>query len=386
VILGYQVYWYIYNLYFHPLAAFPGPKLWAASRIPHELAYTRGRIVKELSVLHEKYGDVVRVSPTSLSFIHPDAWMDIYTRKAGKQLFQKDPIRYTRDLWINGEPEVFTAPDSEHTRLRRVLAPAFSDKAIRDQEALIQANVDLLVTRLKGLAHNSETKGNADLSTWLNWATFDITGDLAFGEPFGCLEAGKYHAWVALVFDSVWAVSIMGAIKQFPWLDFVFELLMGGVMRRTLASHTKLAIEKVDRRLTKKEDRGDFLDAILKHSGSEKEFTRGEIYSNANLLIMAGSETSATAMAGCLYHLAKTPQVMSRLTDETRGRFPAEKDITFQAVADMPYMTAVLQESMRLYPAQPIFTPRRVPEGGAIVAGYSVPEYVSIILHCGKAA
>ena len=161
-----------------------------------------------------------------------------------------------------------------------MLAPAFSDKAIRDQEALVQANVDLLIKRLRGLARNSETNGNADLSMWLNWATFDIIGDLAFGETFGCLDAGKYHPWVALVFDSVWAVSIMGAIKQFPWLDFVFELLIGQVMRRTLTSHAKLAVEKVDRRLEKKEDRGDFLDAIMKHSGSEKEFTRGEIYSN----------------------------------------------------------------------------------------------------------
>lgn len=94
---------------------------------------------------------------------------------------------------MDGESEVVTAPDSEHTRLRRVLAPAFLDKAIRDQEALILANVDLLAKRLKVLAHSSETKGNADLSMWLNWATFDITGDLAFGEPFGCLEAGKYR-------------------------------------------------------------------------------------------------------------------------------------------------------------------------------------------------
>jgi cytochrome P450 len=377
VVVAYQVYWYIYNLYFHPLARFPGPRLWAASRIPHELAYTRGRIVKELSALHEKYGDVVRVSPTSLSFGHPDAWLDIYTHKAGKTLFPKDPTRYTRDLWINGEPEVFTAPDSEHTRLRRVLAPAFSDRAIREQETLIQAHVNLLIKGLKGLAQNSETKGNADLSTWLNWATFDITGDLAFGEPFGCLEEGKYHPWVALVFESVWAVSIMGAIKQFPWLNFAFESLMGGVMRRTLTHHAQLAIEKVDRRLAKKEGRGDFLDAIMKHSGSEKEFTQGEIYSNANLLIMAGSETSAAAMSGCLYHLATNPQVLRRLTDEIRGKFPTEQDITFEAAVNLKYMTAVLQESMRLYPAQPIFTPRKVPKGGAMVAGHPVPQDVS---------
>ena len=85
-------------------------------------------------------------------------------------------------------------------------------------------------------------------------------------------------------------------------------------------------------------------------------------------------------MAGCIFHLVSNPRVTRRLTDEIRGKFPTEKDITFEAVIGLPYMTAVLQESMRLYPAQPIFTPRTVPDGGAIVAGYSVPEGVSAAL------
>ena len=352
--MGYHVYYYLYNLYFHPLSCFPGPKLWAASRIPHELAYTRGRIVKELSALHAKYGDVVRVSPTGLSFIHPEAWIDIYSQKPGQPRFEKDPIRYTHDMWINGEPEVFTAPDQDHTRLRRVLAPAFSKKAIQEQEALVKSHVDLLINQLRKRA---ETHGNADLSTWLNWTTFDIIGDLAFGESFGCLEAAEYHPWVALVFRSVWAVSVIGAIKQFPWLDMLFEPFLGRMMRRALTDHAQLAIQKVDRRLALKEDRSDFLGAILKHSGTEKEWTQGEIYSNSNLLIMAESETSASAMSGCLYHLAKSPQAMSSLIKELQAKCQAEEDITFEAIADLPYLDAVLHESMRLYPAQPIFTP-----------------------------
>ena len=315
---------------------------------------------------------MVRVSPTGLSFIHPDAWPDIYNPRGPR--FEKDPIRYTHDLWINGEPEVVTAPDKDHTRLRRVLAPAFSKMAIGDQKSLVQSNVDLLIKRLR---ERAQTKGGADMSTWLNWTTFDVIGDLAFGEPFGCLQAAEYHPWVALVFQSVWAVSIMGSIKQFPWLDLLFEQFMGGTMRRTLTDHAQLAIDKVDRRLAKKEARSDFLGAILKHSGTEKEWTRGEIYSNSNLLIMAGSETSAAAMSGCLYHLVKTPQVMSRLVDEIQTTFHTEKEITFEAVAGLPYLDAVLHESMRLYPAQPIFTPRITPKGGASVAGLFVPENVS---------
>ncbi|KAI4236154.1 MAG: hypothetical protein LQ349_002732 [Xanthoria aureola] len=344
------------------------------------MAYVRGRLVKEISALHETYGDVVRVSPTGLSFINPKAWLDIYARAPDEPRFEKDPIRYTHDMWINGAPEVFTAPDTDHTRLRRVLAPAFSKKSLLDQEPLIQSHVDLLIERLR---ERAASIGKADLSTWLNWTTFDIIGDLAFGEPFGCLQAAQYHPWVALVFKSVWAVSVMGSIKQFPWLDILFECLFGRLMRRALTDHAQLAIEKVNRRLSCRENRNDFLGTILKHSGTDKEWTTDEMYSNSNLLIMAGSETSASAMSGCLYHLSKTPAVMKQLKDEIRARCKSEKDITFEILADFPFFDAVIHESMRLYPAQPIFTPRIIPNGGRTIAGVFVPENVSCLAPCG---
>ena len=372
-----QVPFYIYNLYFHPLSKIPGPKSWAASRIPHEFAYDRGRIVKELSALHEKYGEVVRVAPNGLSFIDPDAWVDVYTRKPGQATYLKDPARYGKWMWVNGSPDIFTADEPDHERLRRLLIPVFSDNATGDQEQLVQKHIDLLIMRFKEKAKHSLAGGKVDLSAWLNWATFDIIGDLAFGEPFGCLEAGEYHPWVALVFDNVVAVSIMTSIRQFPWVDAVLQLMVAGLMNKAIKHHQALTIEKVDRRLEKKTARGDFMDVILAHPGTDKEMSKNEIYANANLLIMAGSETSAAAMAGCFWFLVQNPAILSKLQDEIRSTFASEKDITFAAMADFTYLTAVLHEAMRMYPPQPVFTPRIAPKGGGVVAGYFVPENVS---------
>jgi cytochrome P450 len=369
---------YVYNVFFHPLAKFPGPTLWAASRIPHELAYCQGHIIDKLTALHEKYGEVVRVSPTALSFIHPDAWVDVYTRKQGQRLFSKDSSRYGKMMWVNGAPDIFSADDETvHDRLRRLLIPVFSDKVPGDQEALIQGYVSILITRLRERLHDSSSEGKVDISAWLNWATFDMIGDLAFGEPFGCLQAGEYHPWVALVFDNVKAVSIMSAIKQFPWVDSVMQLLLSGVMTRAIRHHQALTIEKVDRRLEKQTERGDFMDVILAHKGTDKEMTRDEIYANSNLLIMAGSETSAAAMAGLFYYLAKYPEVNGHLKESIRSKFHSEKEITIEAVAELSYLTAVLQETMRIYPPQPVFTPRVAPVGGGTVLGHFLPEHVS---------
>ena len=160
-----------------------------------------------------------------------------------------------------------------------------------------------------------------------------------------------------------------------------FKQALPDALFKKLRDHQQLSIAKVNKRLETKADRGDFLGAILKHAGSEKEITRGEIYSNAALLIMAGSETSGTAMAGCINYLAKNQGVLDLVRAELQWKCASEKDITFDLVLDsLPYLSAVLDESMRLYPAQPIFTPRKASQGGAIVAGCFVPDNVSIYL------
>lgn len=82
------------NLYFHPLSGFPGPKLWAASRIPYIVSLFRGNLVVDFAEIHRKYGNVVRVAPGEISFAAEEAWHDIYVHRTGHQDPAKDPVWY----------------------------------------------------------------------------------------------------------------------------------------------------------------------------------------------------------------------------------------------------------------------------------------------------
>lgn len=62
----YSLYKVIYNLYFHPLAKFPGPKLAAISNLYYVLYWTAGRWPFHLEALHKTYGDVVRYAPNDV--------------------------------------------------------------------------------------------------------------------------------------------------------------------------------------------------------------------------------------------------------------------------------------------------------------------------------
>lgn len=149
----------------HPLRHYPGPRLWAVSRLPYIQATVRGTIVKDINALHERYGEVVRIAPDELSFINPDAAKVIYQSKPE---LHKDSMHLPP--FHNGTPGILAADEEHHRRYRRLLAYGFSDKGMRAQQPLIQRHSDLLLQRLRERCD----KGAVDICEWFNWCTFDI--------------------------------------------------------------------------------------------------------------------------------------------------------------------------------------------------------------------
>ena len=126
--------------------------------------------------------------PNELSFNTAKAWEDIYGHRVGMANMDKDPIHVGAVEAIPGASNLTMAPDSEHARQRRALAHAFSKQALLEQEPILKGYVALFVKRLREMAHKGEA---ANMVSWFNFCTFDIIGDLSFGEPFGCLNDGR---------------------------------------------------------------------------------------------------------------------------------------------------------------------------------------------------
>lgn len=82
----------LYNLFFHPLANFPGPRLRAVSELPHCWSMWSGYDHLHIKALHDYYGPVVRITPNALSFNGPKAWLDIYG-------FSQDRKQIPKDVW-----------------------------------------------------------------------------------------------------------------------------------------------------------------------------------------------------------------------------------------------------------------------------------------------
>lgn len=287
----------------------------------------RGEWPRTLKQLHDRYGPVVRFTQDDVSFITAGAWKQIYGHKAnGEQSFDKDLRLYRPSL--SGASSIITAKDADHRRMRRLLAHAFSEKALRGQEGIMKQYIDVLVARLPEKAQKGEV---VDMVKWYNFTTFDLIGDLAFGDSFKCLDSGGYHPWVAMIFDNFKQFTFLHALKRLPSLLFVKDVIMPKKIAQSTVHHFNLTSSTARKRLESgKTDREDFMSYILRHN-DEKGMTIAEIIENSSTLIVAGSETTATLLSGTTFYCLAIPHA-SRLA---RG-FPHVSASPVRPDADNP--------------------------------------------------
>ncbi|OAG05261.1 cytochrome P450 [Paraphaeosphaeria sporulosa] len=380
----------IYRITLHPLAKYPGPLLWRISPIPSIISLLRGRISFDYKVHHDKYGPVVRVMPNELSFNTAKAWEDIYGHRVGMANMDKDPIHVGAVEAIPGATNLTMAPDVHHARQRRALAHAFSKQALLEQEPILKGYVDLFVKRLREMAHKGEA---ANMVSWFNFCTFDIIGDLSFGEPFGCLqegEGGESANWVVLVYESIKAGALEQATRRFASPGSLGQRFMmwciPSIIRERRFKHLRNSTEKTNRRMATKTDHRDFIWYILKQREKKNEVSDDEVIMNAALFIVAGSETTATELCGLTNYLLRNPEKYARIKDELRSACKTEADLNMDVLGSLPYMNACIEEGLRIFPPVPIGLLRTVPKGGSLIDGHMVPENTSVCVASWAAA
>jgi len=99
----------------------------------------------------------------------------------------------------------------------------------------------------------------------------------------------------------------------------------------------------------------------------------GGLTSNAVILVAAGSETTATLLAGVTYLLLSNPEALANLKIEVRSTFNSAGEITIASASRLPYMLACLNEALRMYPPVTGSLVRVIAKGGTTVAGHVLP-------------
>ncbi|PYI09546.1 cytochrome P450 [Aspergillus sclerotiicarbonarius CBS 121057] len=367
-----------YEWFINPLHKFPGPKLAAVTRLVHMYHYLAGDELAWVRDLHLTYGDAVRTSPDQVSYSSAEAWRSIYGHASGtKKSTEKDTRFFGRTL--NGIPDIIRAPAVDHSRFRRNFSHAFSDKALREQQPLIAHYADMLIEKLRAIV-KADPKTKIEMVLMYNLTTFDIMGDLTFGDPLNLLAGTGNVGWVTSIFSSVKVNTLKRVARYYPWCSHLLNQILPRSLKQRQAAHHQSCKERVDWRVDQSLDRPDIWGLIMAQKDSLR-LSREEMYANSQLFMVAGTETTATALSGLTYQLLLNPDKLERITKEVRETFEQDSDIDMLRLAQMKYLNRCIEEGLRMYPPVPSGMPRVIPQEGMEICGEYMPGNTAVSVH-----
>jgi len=126
--------------------------------------------------------------------------------------------------------------------------------------------------------------------------------------------------------------------------------------------------------------RPDVFHYILKGRDPETGlgFTRNQLNADAGLLIAAGSDGVGITLSAALFYILKNPEVLETLTREIRTNFTSLDDIGGQKLTRLPYLQAVVEETLRISPPVPSPLPREVETGGLDIDTLHIPAGIDV--------
>jgi cytochrome P450 len=193
--------------------------------------------------------------------------------------------------------------------------------------------IDSLISNIRQDAREGRP---SDMASYYNWTTFDIIGDLSFAQSFDALKTRTTHPWIKTFFSNLGLFTVMAELSSFSIFGTILRLCLYPIVAPLRDQLVQYCNDSVQKRLRAGDlDRPDFLGKVLQQNSEKDEksmMSDEEINLTFQVLMVAGSETTATLLAGCTYLLQKNPRVLEKLKSEIRGAFQEERDINMLSV------------------------------------------------------
>lgn len=134
-------------------------------------------------------------------------------------------------------------------------------------------------------------KEPVEMMQLLNFTTFDVMAELCFGQPLGLLAKNEFSPWVKSIFESLKMLPIVSIINYYPILNAIFTKFEPKSVTEQRVTHCRHSEERVNQRLESGSTQPDVWNLVLA-AKEGKELTIKEMHSNAELFMLAGSETT----------------------------------------------------------------------------------------------
>ncbi|KAK8057947.1 cytochrome P450 [Apiospora saccharicola] len=351
----------VYRLFLHPLARFPGPKLAAVTRY-YEAYFDvlqEGQYTFKIAELHKKYGPIVRISSYELHVNDPAFHEKLY-RQEGRW----DKYGWAVNAFGTHGASISKVPHDLHKARRQPLNPFFSKTKVVAREDFINRNIAVLCDRLSQFANTAEkTKTVVDLGAAISALSRDVACEFILDRKYAHLERQDFHVGVTNMLQSagpIWRIT-----KHAPWFGPLVHSIPPGIMMKIADENTRAFFQYLQE---SERDTKDLLRIAHSSSGAhneppssprtivheivdsklplaEKGFER--VMFEVATVTGAGNETTAGVLRLVLYHVFADRAILQRL----RAELDDAATLELKALEQLPYLTSVIMEGMRLSPA-----------------------------------
>ncbi|KAI3325275.1 benzoate 4-monooxygenase cytochrome p450 [Xylariaceae sp. AK1471] len=357
------------------LSHIPGPPSTGISSLWVLIHTLRRRRYMALYEASQQHGPLIRIAPNHLACGDPDEIKRIWGVRSP---YIRGAIYHASRFDPSSENIVSECNDARHNELRAKTAAGFSGKDIDN----LEQTVDSVVVKLLDLINRKYVdKGTnrtpMDIAVLAQYFTLDVVSTLGWGKSFGNLEADRdVYGYVAMLSNGM---PNMMVLCLFPGLLKILQSpLTRWFMDRDqevvgFGKFVSMADKIVRDRLQLKNDGArDMLGSFLSHG-----LAADEAQSTLLVAMVAGSDTSATAIRATMLHIIASPVAYRKVKAETKlavqeGRvsYPV---ITTDEARQLPYLQAVIKEGLRMFPPAPHLLSSETPVEGDTICGQRVP-------------
>ncbi|KAI9705392.1 MAG: hypothetical protein M1820_005222 [Bogoriella megaspora] len=369
----------ISRLCFSPIAHFPGPKLAAVTSL-YELYCSivlKGQWAFRIKEMHEKYGPIVRISPTELHIDDPAFYYELYTQKLNRIGIVGSHLSTTA-----------TVRSDVHRKRRAAFAPFLSRSSIESKSLFLNAKTLQLCDRFEQARKEGSIINLPEAFTGL---TVDVITQFTYGESANTLSLNN--------FGSTWRywsrtlARIPVVYNVFPRLPAVLGLLPQAIVKlvfpavalareyaRTLGYHVDITIAQTlsqnqNETNTGKHSKATLFEQILSSGLPAAELSKERLVQEGLVFIGAGTETTARALSLISYYLVDKPHILEEVHKELdpvfEGLVPGQVP-SWASLEKLPYLTAVIKEGLRTAGSNSIRSPR-ITERPMTYRNYTVP-------------
>ncbi|KAI0474825.1 putative cytochrome P450 [Xylaria cf. heliscus] len=358
----YLLFTWIYNVYFHALAGFPGPKIAAASGLYefyHDVV-RGGQYLYKIEEMHRKYGPIIRINPSEIVINDPSFYNEVYVT-ANTRRTNIWP-RYRVGLGFDGS-HLMTEDHDLHRRRRKPLEPFFSRLGITRVEETIISEAKDLNARLKQL---KGSKSIICLDHVFSAFVGDVIGKVCCENPPLMMAKDEFgKQWHALI-ERIITKSLVFA--HMPQLVYLARLVPTSLLYRldpgaagfneyrevSLQAASRTRLRQSDSRQHPLDRKFDEKPTLFRHivTGDMPPSERSVERLSREAMILFGGATGTTPHTLSLisYYVLSNPKIEERLKDDLAplmldfpNNLPRWTDLE-----KLPYLQAIVKEGLRL--------------------------------------